>query len=1579
MTTTLARIKEISANQGDKVLTEFTGLLFKKANAEFLSSFDAETLLAISNSGLDFLKSYYKDSMPKSKVRVFNPQFEADSWSADCTIVEVVLKDRPFVVDSLKSLINQKAYKLHHYLHPIMSVKYADNNILSFSRKEKADDRAITYELLFIDRIDDEEEIKQLASEISDVLDDVILATDDYEKMRQVVKQKISYIEGLAKTVEPEKQKLYLEYSELLKWMDDGNFIFLGYREYEILNSPEPSLKLSVDTGLGLLRKKPSDFNQAVALKAISKELRERVSGEDLLIVSKTAESSRVHRPVKMDYIGLKRFKDSKNIGECRFIGLFTSKALSSLVETIPVLRLKLENVLQDFGVEKDSHDYKEIVEIVNSMPKSDLFWASEKQIEKNVRLIIDLKESGKTSLVVQADPLSRGFSVMVIMPRENFNAKIRKRIQEKFYKEFDASHVDYNLSIGGSDSSLRLNFFFTTNKSRSELDLPKLEAEIAEISRSWDDHMLERLIKEYGEIKGRKLARKYLDKFSAVYKADVSYNLALKDIVGIESLAESDYQVTIINTNDRRSKNTSQLKIYHKNKALVLSEIMPILENLGLYVLEQTSYFLELEGIRGIDVFRVRDNLGQPLNVREDGDRLKQALVSLLDKKVENDRLNGLVIYANYNIRQIALLRTYVMYYSQLNPSVSRAFVVESLLKHSIFAKNLLLAFAAKFNPDYDKDRFAALEEIRNDYYNELDKVSSLAEDSVLRGMFNLVESSVRSNYYLQKDLISIKFESAKVTSMPEPRPMFEIAVMGLNVEGAHLRGGKVARGGIRWSDRFDDFRTEILGLMKTQMTKNAVIVPVGSKGGFVLKNAPSNRAELFEYAKLQYQDYIRALLDVTDNIENDKLVHPRELIIYDSDDPYLVVAADKGTASFSDLANQVSAEYNYWLGDAFASGGSYGYDHKAEGITARGAWEGVSRHFREIGINVHKDEISVAGIGDMAGDVFGNGMLYTKTIKLLAAFNHMHIFLDPNPSAKKSFMERKRLFEMPRSSWQDYDSKLISKGGGVFERSSKSIKLSNEVKTMLSTTKDSMSGEELIRSILTMPVDLLWNGGIGTYIKSSQENDSDVGDSGNDRVRVDADKLRAKIVGEGGNLGFTQLARIEYAKNGGRINTDAIDNSAGVDMSDHEVNIKIAFEPLMTNGEMSFKQRNAFLEKMTNQVSELVLEDNYKQTQIISIAQKRSKKDLMTFEGLIDYLVDNAGLDRAVEYLPTAKEMQTRKATKQGLERPELAILLAYSKMDMYQNMLEHDLSHDDFQPYLVNYFPAKMRKKYKKIISNHQLRPQIIATQLTNEIIDILGIDFVYRLLSDLGIEHLALVKAVIRAFALLDVKDILADIKAHDNKTSIDLQYHMLEWVKDAVEALVSYSLQSGKSLNLAVNKVKMDELKPILREMLPASEQAVFDKAKDSLIKEGISEELSSKIVTLEYLPTSMAIIELSNELDKDLRHIAEDFYKVGNELHLADLRDDIARVNSESKWDKIALSSLEMDMRQLQKQISFKYLSQNKYSDVKSYIKSQVGDLKRYKKSLKKIGRKKLQISSIIVLKNQLERLAEKL
>ncbi|HXE72061.1 MAG TPA: NAD-glutamate dehydrogenase domain-containing protein, partial [Candidatus Nitrosotenuis sp.] len=1022
-----------------------------------------------------------------------------------------------------------------------------------------------------------------------------------------------------------------------------------------------------------------------------------------------------------------------------------------------------------------------------------------------------------------------------------------------------------------------------------------------------------------------------YAGAFSEAYKAINPASVAASDIENLEALGDRPFRVDLLNPPEERfGTPATRLKLYHRRPDLVLSDVMPIFENLGLRVVGQTSYAVgswgqpPQEGLAlpaMIDVFRVQDRRGHPLDLKGLRANLMEAVLALLEGTAENDRLNELVLTAGLTCRQVALLRTLQMHFTQLHPGTSRRFVTDTLLAHPDCSRALFACFAARFGQ-------GSWEETSRRYQELLAAVSSLAYDRVLRGLYELVAATVRTNYFLGKPYISCKVNSRQLEGIPEPRPLFEIAVSGPGVEGIHLRGGKVARGGIRWSDRPDDFRTEVLGLMKTQMTKNAVIVPVGAKGGFVLKKAPRAREALQQYAVEQYKIFIRGLLDLTDNIREGQVVAPAGLVIHDEPDPYLVVAADKGTATFSDVANSVAAEYDFWLGDAFASGGSHGYDHKKEGITARGAWECVRRHFREMGIVVGRDLITVAGIGDMSGDVFGNGLLYTDRLKLVAAFNHQHIFLDPDPDPLASYRERQRLFALPRSTWEDYDRSLISPGGGVYPRSAKAIPLAPPVRQMLGVEAEELSGEEVISAILRMPVDLLWNGGIGCYVKASSERHADVGDSANDAVRVNANEVRARVVGEGGNNGFTQLARIEYARLGGRINTDFIDNSAGVDMSDHEVNIKILLGPLVAAGELTSVQRNRLLEEMTDEVSQLVLRDNYRQSMSISLAWRRSRQEPALYAGLLGYLCEHGGLSRRVEFLPDDRALAERERSGEGLSRPELAILLAYTKAVLKRLLLQTDLPEEPcFQGYLTEYFPRVLGQRFPQAIARHQLRREIIATQFTNTAVDLLGMAFVHRTIRVTGASPVQVTRAALTALEILEARRLLEHLFDLDETVGAEEQYRALDLWARAVQQVTTWMLFTRANL-ASISEVidtyrqPLGDFRQAMPALLPEAGQARFRAAVEEARGAGFPEEVARDLATLDYLPGAVLIVDVARLAGLPLERAAAHYYAIGERLGLSWLRARLAALPARDRWEPVAIESLITELKQLQSRMT---------------------------------------------------------
>ena len=1574
-----ARIEK-GSGRDDGLLWQFAEPLFGKADEGFLEAFDEEALFAMAVDGLAFLKSYDRQGV---KVEVYNPSFQAEGWEAQHAVLRICLVDRPFIVDSVRNELRRRDVELSHLLHPIYSVVRGDDGDVVRLSEQQLPGQQEAFEMYFVERLDSAEVMRALEASVARVLGDVVLATDDYQALRSRALEVRDYLralptksgQGMHREAGPDLE----EYATFIDWLDDDNFVFLGYREYDIIRREDNEfLQLTPASGLGILSKvEESRYREPVPLDEIPDGLRERVIGGRVFVVTKTNAESTVHRAARMDYVGIKKLSDSWQVlGEQRFVGLFTSKALSTPVEETPILWRKLSQVLEVDHALPDSHDYKQIVSVFNSMPREGLFWVDAAQLHQEIRTIMALAQERGVRLTVRPDPLARGLAVMVIMPRDRFNAEVRRAIQNYLAAELKAGHVDYQLAMGEDESQLRFHFFFTTELSGDQIDVKALERKVVELARSWADHLRERLIDRHGVPEGRRLADRYVDAFDERYRADTGTGSALRDIVNFDRLTGEDYLVDMLKPiEERRGDEMTLVKIYHRRSSLILSEVLPLLENLGFKVLEQVPYRLSLsEDVLGIDLFKVQSLGGEAIDVRAHRERLVEALEQLLRGVAEHDRLNQLVLYGGLTVRQVALLRGYQMYFAQLNAVTSRRFINGTLLAHPLQAGRLFAYFEARFDPALEGDREGAMAAAAEVFLEGLNQVHSLPEDQALRGLFDLMAATVRTNFYLDKPRIGFKIDSQQVATMPDPRPRYEIGVISPSVEGTHLRGDLVARGGIRWSDRPDDFRTEILGLMKTQTTKNAVIVPVGSKGGFVVKRAPEGREALRAYVREQYRVFTRALLDLTDNRIGDRVEHPAGLVIYDGPDPYLVVAADKGTATFSDLANEISAEYDFWLGDAFASGGSQGYDHKAEGITARGAWECVARHFREIDVNVFEDTIGAVGIGDMSGDVFGNGMLYTDRLQLKAAFNHLHIFLDPDPDPVASYAERKRLFELPRSSWTDYDAGLISEGGGVFERSAKAVELSPQVQAMLEVEASSLSGQDLIRAILAMPVELLWNGGIGTYIKAASERDAEVGDASNDAVRIDASQVRAKVIGEGGNLGLTQLARIEFARRGGRINTDAIDNSAGVDMSDHEVNIKVLLQPQVAAGELSMVQRNRLLKDMTADVSALVLRDNYHQSLALSLAEARSREDVVLFNSLLDYLAERGDLDPQVEFMPTRREVLERARQKEGFTRPELAVLMAYVKMGLYRRLLETDFPDEPhFQHYLIAYFPEVLQTRFQDAIRTHPLRREIIATQFTNTVVDILGITFVHRSIRDTAATAVEVIRAALIALEILDVHDFLERIFELDQHLSSAAQYRALGELVGAVEGVVNWMLLNDLSEQQVGNfvdayRAPLKGLRGGLEGFLPGTQKRRFRRSVTALTNVGFDEELASEIASFDYLPSSVGVIEVSRDTGVKLEEAAKRFYALGERLSLGWLRDHLTDLPADSKWDKIARGGLVMDLRQAQRDLARHYvtvLKENGAMNAEAFLRIYPNLLRRYDQALSEVrSRNDLSLAS---------------
>ncbi|MDR9391995.1 MAG: NAD-glutamate dehydrogenase [Trueperaceae bacterium] len=1529
--------REVTAHAGgsEGPLARFTEAWIARADPAFLARFGAPALAAMARQGYRFLDE--AGGGPPA-VRVRAPDADRDGWSADLDVVQVAARDRPFLVDSVRAELERRGARPRHLLHPVVPVERdGDGRIATLGDTGTRE----AYQVWWIDPLGDDAHRADLEAALRRVLDDVVRATDDYGAMRDRAHEVANDLRALADRAEagevPLDADALREDADFVAWLDEDHFVFLGYRRYDVVGDDDPVLQADGASALGILRAvEASAYRAPVPLRDLPPELRARVTGAPPLIVTKTNAEATVHRAARMDYVGVKRFAaDGAVRGERRFLGLFTSKALATPVQEIPILRRKLRRVLALDGAAPGSHDHKQIVTIFDSMPRTELFWRDADGLWRDVRTVMALEHERDVTLTVRPDPLARGVAMMVVMPRERFDADVRRAIQTHLAARLDADHVDYTLAMGEEEAQVRFHFFFVTSRAADALDVPALEAEVRELSRTWADRV-RRAAHDRGGDAPRRVER-WLAALPDRYATDATPDDALADLALLDACAPGDDAPRVAL---RAGRAGTWLRIAHRRAPLALSDVLPRLENLGLRAIEQTAYPVGTDGL-AIDVYRVERADGAPLDPARDGPRLVPAVQQILAGGVATGELDALVLSADLDLRRVMLLRALERTYVQIHVAASRTFVARTLVRHPAAAAALLDAFAARHDPDlpgpsdpldgHDPARVAAVADADARFVATLADVASLAGDATLRGLHDLVAAVVRTNHYAREGgAIALKIDSGRVSGMPEPRPAYEIAVSGYGVEGVHLRGGRVARGGIRWSDRPDDVRTEVLGLMKTQTTKNAVIVPTGSKGGFVVEHAPDDPAELRAYVRRMYETFIGALLDVTDDRRDGAIIHPDRTVIHDDPDPYLVVAADKGTATFSDAANAIALARGFWLGDAFASGGEHGYDHKAEGITARGTWVSVRRHLRERGIDPDVGPVRTVGIGDMGGDVFGNGMLVGPHVHLLAAFDHRHVFLDPQPDPERAYAERRRRFGATDGSWGAYDPDALGPGGGVWPRDAKRIPLSDEARTLLDLDADAASGPEVVRAILRADVDLLWNGGVGTYVKAAAERHADVGDAANDDVRVDAEDLRASVVGEGGNLGFTQRARVAFARSGGRIDTDAIHNVGGVDMSDREVNLKIALQPAVASGALAWEDRNALLRSVSDEVADLVLADADRQALALSLAERRAQEDPRLFASLHGYLEMHGGLDGDVECLPGPRERRARLAAGETYVRPELAILLAYAKIGVQRRLLETDVPDD---PHLFGLLladvPRAVREAHEAALAAHPLRREMVATVTTNRVVDLLGPTFVHRTVRATGAPAARILRASVMATDLLDAPTFVAAVDG-DASLTPDARYAAIHAMVDAVGGVVAWILQEGRAEEdmaafAAALGPPLGEARTALMDWLAGRDARHAKRRTRAFVKAGLSDARAREVALLEHLPAALGAADVARTLAPEgyaLDAVGRRFFALGERLRLGWLRDRIAERERAGSWERIAASGLVADLRAAQARLT---------------------------------------------------------
>lgn len=1522
-------------------LETFALRYFAACSIEDLEERSIEDLYGIIRSHWEFI---YQRKPGEAKIRIFNPDEIKDGWSCSHTVIQISHDDIPFLVDSARMAINRYGYEIHFIIHfgGLKVKRDSQHRITEVLPAGAMDEHAQSSAPIYIeiDRISDKQAMEQLRADIERVLSDVRVSVADWRKMVGRVEACLNELENNPPNLDAAE---LAESRDFLRWLINNNFTFLGARDYKLIgNGTNRALQLVPGSGLGVLRAETSGTTSK-SYSELPPQARKMALSKNILIIAKTNTTSSVHRNAYTDYIGVKRFNEkSELIGERRFIGLYTSTAYHSSPRQIPFLRHKVDIILQSLGFPPDSHDGKEAVHILETLPRDDLFQATPEELRGLTLSIIQLKERKRIRLLVRRDAYYRYFSCLVYVPREIFNTNLALAIQDVLMHVFNGLECTFTTYF--SDSVLaRIHYLIRVDpKTPIEYDVSNIEKWLIAIARSWTDELKDQMIIRFGEADGIRYFSKYAKAFSASYTESYTPVEALDDLEKMEALsAEKPLGMLFSHPN---GSNTLSLKLFHAEKTIVLSDVLPILENMGLRIIGERPHEVRFKDGKRIWIndFDMSYVMNKKIDIADIKDIFLEAFTKIWFNDLENDGLNRLVLESNLTWQEIAMLRAYTKYLRQTGFTLSQNYIEQALINNEEITQALVQLFILRFDPNYQRDDKANAKEIVSFIERMLESVKSLDEDRIIRRFLEVIQATNRTNYFqrskdgLAKNYIVFKFDPAAISELPLPRPKYEVFVYSPKVEGIHLRAGKVARGGLRWSDRREDFRTEVLGLMKAQQVKNTVIVPVGAKGGFVVKLMQPSEMSRDEYMKEVidcYSTFINGLLDITDNIKEGVIIPPANVVRYDEDDPYLVVAADKGTATFSDIANGIAYQHGFWLGDAFASGGSAGYDHKKMGITSRGAWVSVRRHFRELGLDPDKDDFTVVGIGDMAGDVFGNGMLLSKHIKLIAAFNHIHIFLDPDPDPEQSFLERKRLFQLPRSAWSDYKPELISKGGGVFERSAKSIKLTPEMKQILNTKKDSMPPNELIRSILKAPVDLLWNGGIGTFVKSSEESHADVGDRTNDNIRVDATELSTRVVAEGGNLGLTQLARIEYSLQGGIVNTDFIDNSAGVDCSDHEVNIKILLNRMISEGKMSVEQRNKLLEKMTDEVAELVLMDNYEQTQMLSLEAFVVQQTMDLFRHYINDMEKMGRIDRALEYLPDEKAMLERKATNRPLTRPELAILLSYCKMYLKQDILASQVPEDPyFDKYLLTAFPKPLCEKYLPELKEHSLRREIVATQLSKNITDRMGVNFIERLQRETGATTAFIIRAFCIAESIFQMEDIWHQVTLLDNHINTDAQYRMLLQIYYLIRRATRWFLRNRKP-NIAIQEA-VDSFSPSiiflvkhLQQLLDEPGKEAFDMAVSYYIEQGVPDKLAKSVTSCNTLFTALDIVEAVQKYDLDLTEAARTYYLIGNRLELNLLRELMNSYVVDNQWDELARAGFRDDIDRVQRKLTARVLT----------------------------------------------------
>ena len=1542
-------LRERAAPGEAALLVRFGELFLADATAEFFAERNATTVASLVISAFRHMQAA---APAGARVSVLGPEQEEEPWSAPVTVIRTHAAEAPFIVSTIREYLHDRHLQVEHFLHPVLKVvRGADGAIVSIAPGSAgAPLESIVH--CEIARLADAAVLDEVRAGLQSSLDDVVAVTTDFRAIMDALTRSTTMLEESIHRL-PGREAETREAREFLRWLRP-NFVFLACCDSGTVSiAGGDAEKAASNLRLGLARqpewadrireateRAPQPEASAAEGAPMSSDGVHRWPPR-LLTVTQTDAESTVHRRVRMHTVAV-RTVDAQNriLGERHFLGLFRARAYQEEAEHIPILRHKLGLVLHASGWREDSHNYREAIKIFNSMPKEELFLATAVDIGREIEAILTQYYTHEVKVMLRPDPTGRTVSVMVIMPRDRYSGRARRGIQTELMGQLNATLLNTNLVMGGGEQA-RLHFQFAASPDRlKDISPAQIEQRVRSLIQTWTDVLEVRLARAHSPEDARRQAQRWGAAFSEGYQAATEPEDAVADIEAIEAMeaAGRTVDLRLSHAEPAGGERVTRLTVYMRGTRLVLSDVMPGLENAGLRVLSMSPFeALGEGGATFIYVFAVQDAARQPIDLEARGAVLAELLLAVGAGETTNDGLNALVLHAGLAWREVDVLRAYCEYAFQLKLAPARVALSGALRKHPDAARLLVAMFIQKFDPHASADpaeRQERFDSLCAEFMAALENVTSLAEDRALRHLLALLRATVRTNYFLNGGAhptrtsggvpyISVKIMSEQLQSLVPSRLRAEVWVQSARMAGVHLRRGPVSRGGLRHSDRPDDLRTEVLGLVRTQSVKNCVIVPAGSKGGFVVRRHRSDPQAAAAEVVAQYRTLIRGLLDITDNLGEQGVVRPADLVVHDDPDPYLVVAADKGTAKFSDVANEVAAEYGFWLGDAFASGGSNGYDHKGVGITARGAWVCVRRHFRELGIDTQTQPFTVVGIGDMSGDVFGNGMLLSPEIRLVAAFDHRHIFVDPTPDAAASFAERQRLFELGRSSWLDYDASLLSEGGFIVPRGIKSVELHPAAAAALGVADDErrMDGETLVRAVLRAPVDLLWNGGIGTYVKAPEERHADAGDSANDAVRIDASELRCRVLGEGGNLGLTQRARVHFALNGGLCYTDAIDNSGGVDMSDREVNLKILLNAAVTEGRLEADARNRLLHELTDAVTARVLEDNRSQSLAISLDVRRAAEGFEDFHGLMVAFERNRVMDRAGEALPTLEDLSDRRAHGQSLTRPELAVLLAYAKLTLKPALIAGTVLDDPaMHEYLLSYFPAgAVEVAGTDALSGHRLRRDIIATQLANEMVDLMGVTFLHRLTRDTGQSEAAAARAWFIASRLSGAPELRAQLATLEGRLPADVIYRWLLGLARVLERTTRWILANVDATTPIDDVIEqyldgLRELRGDFRAIVVGADRELFEARVAEARELTQRDDLAASIITLRFFDQLMEILTVARESGRSAVRVGRSYYLASELLGVPRLREAIFDAAGDSRWDQRVAQSLDEDL-----------------------------------------------------------------